>query len=192
MTQHRYKRDQDNKPVPINDSVKILPAHLAAHCTRQLVDEIALDIVRGGTPHIAAAAHGVTPYRFREWLRLGHIAAEHGDLEDPHGYLYVAVYQATGLARLGAEQWVFRANPESWLAYALGRDAIRAGAQREVDASHDPLEERQRQIQAEMTTAGRMADVIKLAHELGFDRLSDDASPDERTGGAEGDESSMP
>ena len=172
MNQHRYlRKDADDKPIPINDQVKIGPAHLVTRCTRQLVDEIALDIAKGGTPHIVAAAHGVTPARFREWLRLGHIAAENDDLEDPHGYLYVAVFQAAGLARQSAEQWVWRTDPPAWLAYTLGRDAMRAGVQSLPDASHDPSEGRAELIRAEMGTSGRRGEVVAMIREFGLDRL---------------------
>jgi hypothetical protein len=168
MSQSRHLRD-GNKPIPINDQVKIPPVGLAVRCTRDLANEIAQDIVKGGTPHVCAAAHGVSPNRFREWLHLGHLAAEQGDLSDPHGYLYVAVYLAAGQARLGAEQWVFARNPESWLAYLLGTQQLKTGAQQEMPLPHAEVKSQgQLTIEAEMRKPGSIAEAVAIIQQLGL------------------------
>lgn len=129
---HYLRNDEGNKPIPINDQVQIPSEGLVLRCTRELADAIALDIVKGGTPHIAAAVRGVSPSKFKEWLHLGDLAAESGDTDDPHGYLYVAIYVAAAAARLGAEQRVYARTPEAWLSYNLGRGVVESGVCQEV------------------------------------------------------------
>jgi hypothetical protein len=118
------------RPAPSNGHVQILSAGNPQVPTKGFADAIAKEIAKGGTPHVVAGCYAISPARFSEWLRLGHVAAEAGDFEDPYGYLYRAVYATVCEARLQAEQKVYQGNPSGWLSYTLGREAIAAGAQR--------------------------------------------------------------
>jgi hypothetical protein len=86
--------------------------------TPEVQQQICAYLRAGGGPHVAAAAAGVLPEAFDEWLRRGRRPGARPRYRD----FALAVAQAQAHARLAAETKVHQEKPLDWLKCGPGRE----------------------------------------------------------------------
>lgn len=130
--------------------------HVLPALTPELTERICAFIRSGGFPHVAAAAVGVAPGVFSEWLANGRRRDGSADCR----HLASEVMQAAAQARLRLEMAVYKNEPVVWLTRGPGREKRGvpgwslppAGTREEIEA---------RPIQTDSEFMGLMSVVVR-------------------------------